>query len=283
MNTRFNKLAFLRPLFGILLMFAIGRSEAQEADYMRPQPTPRWTVDQSKCAKQYKNMGRVLKFYTGKPRQFDSIAQDRHDFYAFKAQYFAMRESFGDLFYFGCKKAGKPSDKVAAFKMYEHASVNHVPSAQFKLGKMLIDGDSVPLNREAGMAWISAAAIEGSAEASAYLSKIGIKPPDPIWPNSYAQASIEAKEIYDGFWRTERANIISDLTRLAVGAAASYAIANASVDSSQTIKQPRPPQNAWQIPQITNMRRPTYCTLNGNITSNSITGNAYYYAAMFCR
>lgn len=283
MNLRANKPAFLRPLFALFLMCAIGRSEAQEADYMRPHPTARWTVDQSKCAKQYKNMGTVLEFYAGKPRQFDSIAQDRHDYFAFKTQYFAMRESFGDLFYFGCKKAEKASDKATAFQMYEHAAANHVPSAQFKLGRMLIDGDGIPQNREAGMAWISAAAIEGSAEASAYLSKIGINPPDPIWPNSYAQASVEAKEIYDGFWRVERAKIVSDLTRLAIGAATSYAIANASVSTPQNIKQQRVPQNAWQIPQVTSMRRPTYCTIGGNITSNSITGNAYYYASMFCR
>ena len=283
MRNTYNRLASLSPLFAVLVMCATSRAEAQAADFMQPHPTPRWTVDQSKCAKQYKNMGKVLQFYAGKARQFDSIAQDRHDFFAFKTQYFAMRESFGDLFYFGCKEAGKPSDKATAYQMYEHASVNHVPSAQYKLGRMLIDGDGVLKNQEAGMAWISAAAIEGSTEASTYLSSMGIKPPSPIWPNTYAQAALEAKEIYDGFWKEERAKIVSDLTILAVGAAASYVTAKATLGSTTTIKQQPTPQNVWKIPQITSMRRPTYCTIDGYITSSSITNNAYYYASAFCR
>lgn len=291
----FSHKALLLPMAtGTFLLFVFGTSMANDEGFLRPQPTPAWIVEESKCARQYKNMEKLLALWAkGAPEPDTAERVDREywqgrvPFWAYKEQYIAMRESFGDLYFYGCANAGKPADKQTAFVMYERSAVNHSPSAQFKLGKMLREGDGVQKNEGAGLAWISSAALEGSKEAAIYLAQNGIEAPQPIWPNSYAVAATESKAIFDGNRRAERAEIVRDLGNLAIGATAAYLgyraatlNAGAITQTKQTPKSSYSPAPLTARPTI--MARPTYCNYQGNIMNHSGGNTAYFYVTAFC-
>lgn len=285
----------LSSVIAICVMTFSGFTFAANEDFLRPKPTARWTIDSNKCAAQFKRMEKILGYWaSGK-----AIATDVHDrpdqnywagglpFWAYKNQAITMRESFGDLYFFGCAKAGRLPDKQAAFAMYERSAVNHSPSAQFKLGKMLRDGDGVPKNEDAGLAWISSAALEGSIDASSYLTQNGIDAPQPIWPNSYALAAMEAKAVFDGKRSAERAEIVRDLGNLAIGATAAYLTFRAeALRTGVTTPAKKMPKTSYSSPPLTFrpiiMKRPVYCHYQGNIRNPSGGNTAYFYVTKFC-
>lgn len=142
--------------------------------------------------------------------------QGRLFYYTYKTHQLSMIETFGDIYYNGCQKAGIVSDKNTALEMYARAALNHVPSAQFKLGKMWYDGDGVEKNETTGLLWITSAALEGSTPAAQFLLSINEEAPNPISPNSYAVAALEAKSIHEGLKQAERVRLVSDLANLGV-------------------------------------------------------------------
>jgi TPR repeat protein len=99
---------------------------------------------------------------------------------------------------------------------YQAAAVAHVREAQWKLGKMLFEGDGVPKNTDAGLAWLTSAAIEGSTEAASYLHARGEPVPPRIYPNSYTIAAERAHQELEAAQTAQRQQAVRDLASLLV-------------------------------------------------------------------
>src|SRR5690606_7231166 len=114
------------------------------------------------------------------------------NYYMYRQMVMPFWEFTGDMYYNGCPKGGLAIDKATAAQWYQSAAMEFVPTAQYKLGRMMLEGDGIPVNTEGGRAWMTSAALEGSAEAARYLENAGLPVPQPINPTSYTIAARQA-------------------------------------------------------------------------------------------
>lgn len=150
----------------------------------------------------------------------------------------------GDLYYFGCPKANLAPNKQQAAVWYQAAAVAHIAEAQYKLGRMLVLGDGITEDVQHGITWLQSAAREGFGQAAVGLQALGVEPPTPISPNSYAVAVANAK----AHVRQERAEywrgVMSDLGALSVTVATAYVASQGNYVPPPAPRYAPPPQPA---------------------------------------
>jgi hypothetical protein len=224
-------------------------------------------LSSDRCAGTYKHMLNFVKYFPPR-RSYGWIM------YNPKKVGFRGYDLLGDVYYNGCASAGLAPDKVAAAYWYQAAAVAHVPEAQWKLGKMLFEGDGVPKNTDAGLAWLTSAAIEGSTAAASYLHARGEPVPPRIYPNSYAIAAERAHQDLEAAQAAQRQQAVHDLASLLVTVGAAYVGASAATQS-RPIYSP----NVSRMPQL-RMTKPAYCSTNA--TANQVFDTLYVNVQRFC-
>jgi hypothetical protein len=146
-----------------------------------------------------------------------------------------------------------------------------VPEAQFKLGKMMVDGDGIPKDEAAGIEWIVSAALEQDSNARAYLlEQRGIEASIVSGPNTYERLT----DYYQGIEKQKRAEFLSDLGGFALEVVTLAAVTYAVVETNQTPSYSHQTQpSATNSPTIYRYR-PVYCSSNIMATggSNVVTG-----------
>lgn len=272
---------------------------AEDDEYTQAKPIKVWIYDSKECSRQTKNMNRLLDLWrSGKATPADiSIAVPRPDgtvyapfgdglpYYTYKMHLLNTIETFGDIYYYGCPKEGVSASKSAAMEMYERAAIKHVPSAQFKLGRMQYEGDGVEKQEEIGLAWITSAAIEGSADAAQFLASINKNTPKPISPNSYAAAALEAKAIHEGLKQADRAKLVSDLASLSVNFATGYLTGIATQPTTnvpKVAKQPSSTTTPKATKPMLTMTQPTYCNYYVTTYSSEYSDTVSATVSKFC-
>jgi hypothetical protein len=183
----------------------------------------------------------------------------------------------GDVYYRGCTEANLAPDKVAAAYWYQVAAVAHVPEAQWKLGRMLMEGDGVPVDHNVGLAWITSAAIEGSDQAAEYLRVHDYPVPTPTYPNSYTVAAERAHQRLKAAQTAERQQVVRDLTSLLVNVGTSYVAAKVGAAAMQPIV--RSP-HVTSMPQL-RMTKPVFCTTSGS--ANAMGSVVFLNVSRFCQ
>lgn len=190
-------------------------------------------------------------------------------------------ELLGDMYYGGCaakpqnvaarlwdgKRDGVAVDKQQAARYYEFAALAHVASSQFKLGKMLFEGDGIALDQETGINWLTSAALEGNKESRDYLSGLGITDiPAALSPNSYqklAQRERQLQQIQSRAMAARQRQTQENwanfalISLAAVGAYYSGSAIAPSAATSQSMNQ-----STRGVPEKINLRRsrPVFCT-----------------------
>lgn len=179
----------------VALIVVISIRPVHAAD--EPTPVARFTYDAATCHKRVKNMHSMIKYWP-------PGTVNPPNYYMYKQMVIPFWEFIGDMYYNGCPKGELILDKATAAQWYQNAAMEFVPTAQYKLGRMMLEGDGIPVNAEGGRAWITSAALEGSSEAARYLANTGLPVPQPINPTSYtiaarqAKAELEAGQARDG-------------------------------------------------------------------------------------
>lgn len=168
----------------VVLTIVISAEQAHAAD--EPTPVARFTYEPATCHKRVKNMQNMIKYWA-------PGAINPPNFYMYKQMVMPFWEFTGDMYYNGCPKGDLDIDKTTAAQWYQNAAMEFVPTAQYKLGRMMLEGDGIAVNVEGGRAWMTSAALEGSTEAAQYLANVGLPVPQPINPTSYTIAARQAK------------------------------------------------------------------------------------------
>lgn len=166
--------------------------------------------------------------------------------YGPKANCYQIYHFFGDLYSAGCPVADLARDKTEAAVWYERAAVGHVAAAQYKLGRMLIEGDGVETHEELGRHWLISAALEQHAPAVEFLKAArGIEITPPTGPTTYELM----QQAFRNQVSAERRQMLGDASQFVLVAAGVYAAVQlgASVDRGQEIK-PAPLQFARPAP-----------------------------------
>ena len=240
-----------------------------------PTPVARFTYDQATCHKRIKNMNSMIKYWS--PGTLNPP-----NYYMYKQMVMPFWEFTGDMYYNGCPKGELTIDKVTAAQWYQSAAMEFVPTAQYKLGRMMLEGDGVPVNVEGGRAWMTSAALEGSPEAALYLANAGLPVPQPINPTSYTIAARQAKAELEAGQARDRAAIVRDLSHLVVNVASAYIAANASSPVAPVVKRAPPPATATPAYNAPTMRRPSFCNSYATVTSSSVSNTAWVNVSTFC-
>lgn len=224
-----------------------------------------------RCAGTYKHMQNFVKYFPPR-RNYGWVM------YNPKKVGFRGYDLLGDVYYHGCASADLASDKVAAAYWYQAAAVAHVPEAQWKLGRMLFEGDGVPKNTDAGLAWLTSAAIEGSTEAASYLRAHDEPVPPRIYPNSYTIAAERAHQELKAAQTAQRQQAVRDLASLLVTVGAAYAGAYVGATAAAQ-SQPAFSPNVSRMPDL-RMTKPVFCTTYA--TANQVMNNLYVSVQRFC-
>lgn len=228
-------------------------------------------LSSGRCAGTYKHMLNFVKYFPPR-RNYGWIM------YNPKKVGFRGYDLLGDVYYNGCASAGLAPDKVAAAYWHQAAAVAHVPEAQWKLGKMLFEGDGVPRNTDAGLAWLTSAAIEGSTEAASYLHARGEPVPPRIYPNSYTIAAERAHQELEAAQTAQRQQAVRDLASLLVTVGAAYIgayVGATAAAHSHPVYSP----NVSRMPQL-RMTKPAYCSTYA--TANAVFDTLYVNVQRFC-
>ena len=224
-----------------------------------------------RCAGTYKHMLNFVKYFPPR-RNYGWVM------YNPKKVGFRGYDLLGDVYYQGCASASLAPDKVAAANWYQAAAVAHVPEAQWKLGRMLFEGDGVPKNTDAGLAWLTSAAIEGSTEAAGYLRAHDEPVPPRIYPNSYAIAAERAHQELEAAQTAQRQQAVRDLAGLLVTVGVAYVGAYVGATAAAQ-SQPAYSPNVSRMPDL-RMSKPAFCSTYA--TANEVFNNLYVNVQRFC-
>ena len=255
----------------VALIALIGPAHAED----EPTPVARFTYDTATCHKRVKNMHNMIKHWP-------PGTVNPPNYYMYKQMVIPFWEFTGDMYYNGCPRGDLASDKVTAAQWYQSAAMEFVPTAQYKLGRMMLEGDGIPVNVEGGRAWMTSAALEGSSEAARYLANASLPVPEPINPTSYTIAVRQAKAELEAGQARDRAAIVSDLSNLVVNVASAYLAASVASPVAPVVN--RPPAPATTTPAYTTptMRRPVFCRSYSTVTSSAVSDTAWINVSTFC-
>ena len=192
----------------------------------------------------------------------------------------------GDIHYYGCDYSGQslagrlwsgrreaiePNPEKAA-KYYEFAAIGHVPRSQYRLGRMLFEGDGISQDEETGIQWITSAALEGHKEARDYLESIGLTVSEAEGPSTYSKLAEAEREEYTALQQAIQARqqqIRQNWATVAIVAVGAYYAAD-TVGAGTTTPQGH---GTGQSQRVTIQRStPVFCTSTSNI---SITGDSW--------
>jgi len=194
-------------------------------------------------------------------------------------------DMLGDIYYRGCAAANLPPDKEQAAIWYQYGALDHLPESQWKLGKMFYEGDGIPKDEKAGLTWLTSAAIEGEAEASKYLERIGALVPRMVVPNSYTSAAMAAKGQLEAAQTAERAKVVQDLSGLLYAVTTMYAAGQASratqprINAQPVSKPVTPVVPAHEPPKMTT---PVYCNYYSSAYASEVTNTVTVTVSQFC-
>lgn len=195
----------------------------------------------------------------------------------------------GDFYYYGCEYSGQSTlgriwhgkreaierDPVMAAKHYEFAALGHVAHSQYRLGRMLFEGDGISKDQDMGIKWLTSAALEGSNDARSYLQDLGIDDvPPAISPNTFSLLAREEKMIERQFQRAidarqqQTRENLGNFLGLAIMTVGAYYAADAAVAHETG----QPASSTQQGPIIVQRNRPAFCTSTVNM---AITGGTY--------
>lgn len=192
----------------------------------------------------------------------------------YKNHLFHAWEVIGDIHYSGCPAAGVTQNKNMAMGWYQSAAGIHLASSQFKLGRMIYEGDGVVKNPDLAMKWLFSAAIEGSHEARSYLAALGVAAPPAIAPTSYEVYQEAARQNLINANAEERARIMQDLGRIAAASAQALVGLAAATAAAYSIQ----PQQTYIY---LDRRQPVYCSA---FISETGAGNTTFASVQaFCR
>jgi hypothetical protein len=213
-------------------------------------------LSEPRCATTYKRMLNFAKYWP--PGRLDLY--ENYNMYNPKKVGFLGYELLGDVYFQGCAAAGLPADKIAAASWYFAAALAHVPDSQWKLGRMMFQGDGVPENREMGLGWITSAALEGSAPAAAFLTSMGEVVPAPIQPSSWDNASNLARQKLASANAEQRRAVLQGLGNLVVSAALIYSASGSAMVRTH-------PANYASNNRAAYRPRPVYCQYQASANS----------------
>lgn len=206
--------------------------------------------DPKRCQRAVRNKANYLKYWPSN-YSVEPIA------YAPKAHVFHTYEAFGDLSYSGCPAAAMLPNKMDAAIWYERAAVGHLAVAQFKLGRMLYEGDGIQEDRELGLQWLTSAALEKSESARQYLVHLGVDIQPSAGPTTYQQMEQE----YRNMAAAQRQAAFSDAVNFVAAVATVYLEAQVAQNPAPSVQRQAPVQYVRP--------RPTYCTTSSFATVTS--------------
>ncbi|WP_448245071.1 tetratricopeptide repeat protein [Pseudoxanthomonas mexicana] len=264
----------MKAIAMLFATFAVATPISQ-ANADEPAPVARFSYDHATCHKRVKNMHSMIKHWS-------PGAVSPPNYYMYKQMVMPFWEFTGDMYYNGCPKGGLAADKIVAAQWYQSAAMEFVPTAQYKLGRMMLEGDGIPANLEGGRAWMTSAALEGSSEAARYLANAGLPIPQPINPASYTIAARQAKAELEAGQARDRAAIVGDLSRLVVNVASAYVAASVASPVAPVVKRAPTPIAAAPVYSVPAMRRPVFCNTYGTVTPSAVTDTAWVNVSTFC-
>ena len=185
---------------------------------------------------------------------------------------------FGDIYYNGCKKANVSAQKKLAAQWYRYGAIGHVKESQYKLGKMLYEGDGIEKDKDSALEWLASAAAEGSVHARQYLNSLGVEAPNAIHPNTFYTIQKRQKQFRKAanaqWFRESFQNLLGIATMAAVGY---YAIDAGYREPQRTVHSTTSSLDLQRF-------RPVFCSTTGNLTLTGSGSTAFVqgYSTTFC-
>lgn len=253
--------------FVFLLIVVISGCATLESTSSAPQDRNK-AVSESRCAKSFQRMNNYVKYFPPSSR----LALD---YISYQDGKVGVRgyDLLGDIYFNGCDGANlRPNKGVAAY-WYLNAANAHVAEAQYKLGKMMYEGDGVTKDEAAGMDWLMSAALEKNGDAIAYLSRLGISVPYSSGPNTYERIQAELRRQHKQQNAAYWSGFFSDLLGVALLAGATYLAIEASAPTYYTPRPTSSSQNQFQVYRY----KPVWCNssftarASGNVVRGTIT------------
>ena len=191
----------------------------------------------------------------------------------------------GDVHYYGCRRAGVQPDPILAAKFYEFAAIGHVARSQYRLGRMMVEGNGIQRNEEMGVMWLTSAALEGDRDARDYLTALGVEVPPAILPNTFARLAQHERALEQNYELVmqqraqQRRQNIGEFFTVAIAALGAFYIADAALASVPT----QAPAGATRTSQV-RRSQPVFCQSNINMlaTSNQFSTYATGTVNTFC-
>lgn len=220
---------------------------------------------------------------------YTGVGEETYDEFSF-SPHILNYDLLGDIYYYGCdgesqSAAGRfwygdrgpvEQNKSRAALHYEFAALGHVSRSQYRLGRMLVEGDGIPQDTEMGLKWLVAASIEGNDDARAYLQKKGIENiPDPIFPNTFQVLAANERRMRAQHQRlaeerrAERAEDWANVILIGLVLLGAYYSADTAA-STQSVAQPSPAAKSRSV----SVQRPVPVFCNSQINMTGITSGS---------
>lgn len=236
----------------ILMVLVVSACTTLESTSSAPEDREKFLTDY-RCAKSFERMQNFVKYWKPSPKMATEYWMYKDGKVGFRGY-----DLLGDLYYRGCESANLSPDKGLAAYWYLNAANGHVPEAQFKLGKMMYEGDGIEKNEESGMEWITSAALEQNSDARAFLLSKGLPVPSTSGPNTYDKIQQELRrqkkqqnaEYWSGFF--------DDLLGVVVLAGATYLTLKATMPNQYLPSQSSSHGQSVEIYRY----RPVWCSSN---------------------
>lgn len=214
---------------------------------------------QNNCKSTLKKQTRFLKYW--KPE--NTIATN---LVLYRTAAIYEYEIRGDIYFSGCAKADLEADASEAAYWYLVGANFHVPSSQFKLGKMLYEGDGIPKDEPAGIDWLTSAALENNSEAKSYLSNLGIDVPKVQTTSTFDTLRAEAIRLH----KQNLADTWNTVLELTVLAASTYVVVQSA--NPPSVQARNSTLNSSQGSTKIQRFKPTWCTSSLMGSANSFAG-----------
>lgn len=192
----------------------------------------------------------------------------------------------GDVYYYGCTSAGIQPDPVLAAKFYEFAAIGHVARSQYRIGRMMVEGDGIQRSEEMGIKWLTSAALEGDRNARAYLNDLGVEVPAAIAPNTFSRLAHHERALEQNYELVmqqraqQRRQNIGEFFTVAIVALGAFYVADAAISG---VPQ-QAPAGAARASQV-RRSQPVFCQSNINLLATSNRFSTYATGTMttFCQ
>ena len=229
---------------------------------------------ENRCAGIYKRLTGFVQNFPPTTKTFTT------DHRMYMEGYIGVRgyDIFGDIYYNGCKGANVSKQKKRAAQWYRYGAIGHVKESQYKLGKMLYEGNGIEKDKNSGLEWLASAAAEGSVPARQYLTSLGVEAPNAFHPNTFYTIQKRQKQFRKAsnaqWFRESFQNLLGIATMAAVGY---YAIDAGYREPQRTVHSTTSSLDLQRF-------RPVFCSTTGNLTltGNGSTAFVHGFSTTFC-